>query len=116
MSSFCRECSIDLFGEDGKDLAGFGPLEPGTGWRALCEDCGPIVVDNDGTCISVWCEKHGKNMKREITRETLIEAMRKLNEGLGPNQHLMGHKKVKAEMLADMVEFLDGERKDLCDL
>lgn len=55
-------------------------------------------------------------MKREITRELLIEAMKKLNAGLAPNQHLMGKKKIQADMLADMVEFLDGEREDLCDL
>lgn len=55
-------------------------------------------------------------MNREITREMLIEAMKELNSGLAPNQHLMGKKKVQADMLADLVEFLDGEREDLCDL
>lgn len=54
MADFCKECSIELFGEDYGDLKGIGdgtPLEPGYGWTALCENCGPILVDDEGRRI-----------------------------------------------------------------
>lgn len=56
MADFCKHCSIELFGEDSKDLSDLGSergtLEDGYGWRALCESCGPILVDDDGVCIT----------------------------------------------------------------
>ena len=54
MADFCKQCSIELFSEDLKDLAGLGggkPLEPNHGWETLCEGCGPTIVDEKGTCI-----------------------------------------------------------------
>lgn len=52
MADFCKECSIDLFGENFGDLANLGDgkeLPPDHGWRALCEGCGcMILVDNEG--------------------------------------------------------------------
>ena len=69
MADFCQQCSMDLFDEDYKDLAGLGDgskLEDGQGWCCLCEGCGPTVVDDDGVCLSLNCmknhgeEKHGK--------------------------------------------------------
>lgn len=52
MADFCQECSIEIFGEDFRELANLGngkELPPGHGWRALCEGCGyMILVDNDG--------------------------------------------------------------------
>lgn len=62
MADFCRQCSIDNFGFDSRDLAGLGfdPLPEGYGLTALCEDCGPTLVDNQGNCISSFCDKqHG---------------------------------------------------------
>lgn len=62
MSDFCKQCSIEIFNEDHKELAGLAgekPLSIGYGMAALCEGCGSIVVDNDGVCIADWCEKHG---------------------------------------------------------
>lgn len=72
MADFCQQCSIEMFGEDMKDLAGLIPpdkvAEPG--WYALviCEGCGPIDVDNDGRCMTPDClhkhgEKHGEDTK-----------------------------------------------------
>jgi hypothetical protein len=64
MADFCKQCSIDIFGKDFRELAGLGDgseLKEDEGWMALCEGCGPTVVDDDGRCISVNCMKeHGK--------------------------------------------------------
>ena len=51
MSDFCKECSIEFFGKDLRDLAGLiSPEEVKEGYGAvtICEDCGPIRVDQDG--------------------------------------------------------------------
>ena len=65
MADFCKQCSIEIFGEDYEELAlpkdsdKRGTLKDGEGWLALCEGCGGTVVDDDGVCISPHCEKHG---------------------------------------------------------
>jgi hypothetical protein len=63
MADFCKQCSLEIFGEDFGDLAGLIPEElVKTGVRvvALCEGCGPIQVDYEGRCISPDClEQHG---------------------------------------------------------
>jgi len=63
MADFCKQCSIENFGEDSKDLANIGTvanLEKDYGWTALCEGCGMTIVDNQGRCISKHCDKrHG---------------------------------------------------------
>ncbi len=57
MADFCKACSIELFGEDGKDLANLGGHPSlGMGWKALCEGCGFILVNEDGECIC--CDLH----------------------------------------------------------
>lgn len=66
MSDFCKQCSLELFNEDFKELAGLGsgiPLRPGYGWGALCEGCDLILVDDDGVCIDNTCPKHGINQR-----------------------------------------------------
>lgn len=63
MADFCQQCSIEIFGEDHRELAGLGKgvmLDTGEGWAVLCEDCGGTVVDEDGKCIAEWCGKHGR--------------------------------------------------------
>ena len=63
MADFCKQCSIELFGEDFEELKGLGdgtPLEEGQGWVTLCETCGPTIVDDDGKCINPDCEVHGE--------------------------------------------------------
>lgn len=55
MADFCKQCSIDVFGEDFGDMAGLSTAEDtakGLYCVVLCEDCGPIQVDHEGNCIS----------------------------------------------------------------
>ena len=63
MADFCRQCSVQLFGEDFGDLAGITKAEQeaeGLYALALCEGCGPIQVDHAGDCVSKDCLcKHG---------------------------------------------------------
>lgn len=68
MADFCKQCSIDNFGEDTRDFvhqrrAPDGQLltlHPGEGWAVLCEGCGPTIVDDDGRCVMANCiERHG---------------------------------------------------------
>lgn len=65
MADFCKQCSIELFGEDFGDLRGISPtkltkedIDKKMGWVALCEGCGFIIVNDEGTCICPKCEKH----------------------------------------------------------
>ena len=64
VADFCKQCSIENFGEDFGDLArlkGDETLKEGFGWCALCEGCGPTLVNNEGECVSPTCLKgHGK--------------------------------------------------------
>lgn len=63
MASFCKQCSVDIFGEDFDDYAGIStPEDTANGLYAtvLCEDCGPCQVDHTGNCVSPDCAKnHG---------------------------------------------------------
>ncbi len=65
MADFCKQCSIEHFEKDFKELAGLGDgsiLESGFGWQALCEGCGLIIVNDEGICISKACiKKHNAN-------------------------------------------------------
>ena len=62
MADFCKQCSIELFGEDYGDFKPHNPapLKPGYGWPVLCEGCGPTLVNNEGECIAKDCELHGE--------------------------------------------------------
>ena len=51
MADFCKQCSIDIFGEDFEDLSGLGygkPLAEGAVYPVLCEGCGYINVNEKG--------------------------------------------------------------------
>jgi hypothetical protein len=65
MSSFCKQCSVELFSFDARDLANITtPEQQAKGLYSvvLCEDCGIIQVDKDGKCLSITCLKnHGKS-------------------------------------------------------
>lgn len=56
MADFCRQCSLDDFGEDHGDLAylgGLAPtLPPGYGYPVICEGCGFILVNDQGECVA----------------------------------------------------------------
>jgi hypothetical protein len=64
VADFCQQCSLDMFGEDMRDLAGLGTnphavIRPGQGYFVICEGCGPTIVDEDGQCIASACGQHG---------------------------------------------------------
>ena len=69
MADFCKQCSIDHFGEDSGDLANLGKpeetLEPEEGYAVICEGCGYILVDKAGNCVACDLKKgqpgHGNN-------------------------------------------------------
>ena len=63
MADFCKQCSLDLFDEDFKELAGITKVESwknGLAANVICEGCGFIQVDPDGNCVSNDCIQKGK--------------------------------------------------------
>jgi len=68
MADFCKQCSIENFGEDFGDLKGITDrklteeeINCGMGWPTICEGCGPTLVNDEGECIESNCLKeHGK--------------------------------------------------------
>jgi hypothetical protein len=60
MSSFCKQCSLEMFQEDFRELAGLLSHEDadnGYLLEALCEGCGPTIVNEDGVCMKPDCLK-----------------------------------------------------------
>lgn len=63
MADFCKQCSLEILGEDFEDLKNLSTKEDtelGLFANVLCEGCGFIQVDHNGCCVSLDCEKHGK--------------------------------------------------------
>ena len=63
MADFCKQCSMDIFGEDFKDLSGLTKEEDWQQHKAvatICEGCGLIQVDPDGNCVTTACLKSGR--------------------------------------------------------
>lgn len=59
MADFCKQCSLEIFGEDFEDLKGL--CEEGHTTFTLCEGCGFTAVNHLGVCVCVDCLKeHGK--------------------------------------------------------
>lgn len=60
MSDFCRQCSLEIFGEDFENFKGLTtttiPVESVL-WEVLCEGCGKTLVNNKGECINPYCLK-----------------------------------------------------------
>lgn len=69
MADFCKQCSIENFGEDFRDLADWLPPEeketPGLLVRVLCEGCGATVVDNNGKCHGHCLLNHAEQNKEK---------------------------------------------------
>lgn len=64
MADFCKQCSIEAFNEDFRDLAGIAV--EGRVAQTLCEGCGITFVDKDGECVGENCFKdHGKGDSNE---------------------------------------------------
>lgn len=63
MSDYCRQCSIDIFGEDNGELRGLSgaeDTEKGLYPVVICEGCGVVQVDHEGSCVSPDCvHRHG---------------------------------------------------------
>jgi len=61
MAEFCKQCSIEIFGEDFKDFTSSWrkELPKDYGYLVICEGCGPTKIDVNGKCIYVRCPKHG---------------------------------------------------------
>lgn len=62
MADFCKQYSLDLFGEDGKDFADLlskSDFEQGNVAVVLCEECGSTYVDHEGNCVGE-CLKAGE--------------------------------------------------------
>lgn len=58
MADFCKQCSIWHFCEDTKDLSGLSKEEDTKNklyCSAICEGCGFIQVDHEGTCVTEGC-------------------------------------------------------------
>lgn len=63
MADFCKQCSLDHFNKDHRELAGITKPEDRAAGNAacvICEGCGPIQVDEDGNCIDRGCLRAGK--------------------------------------------------------
>lgn len=59
MADFCRQCSLEMGGEDFGDLKGLTKQrdwDVGKAVLVLCEGCDWIQVDPNGNCISDDCE------------------------------------------------------------
>ncbi len=55
MADFCHACAIETWGEDAGDLAVLTTPEQADTGRyavALCEGCGPILVDSAGCRVA----------------------------------------------------------------
>jgi len=65
MADFCKQCSMDIFGEDFGDLAKLCTKkenEQGLYAIVVCEGCGTTLVDNEGRCVSSDClRKHSES-------------------------------------------------------
>ena len=64
MADFCRQCSIEMFDEDFRDLEGLSDREV-----ALCEGCGLTVVDCNGSCMGACTKGHGTIRVEEVEYE-----------------------------------------------
>lgn len=56
MADFCQQCSIEVFGEDFKDLADIARGERLL--HTLCEGCADAIVNSVGRCVAANCLKH----------------------------------------------------------
>lgn len=63
MADFCKQCSLDMWGEDMGDLRGITKQDEWANGKAavvICEGCGYIQVDPEGNCVTGDCDCAGK--------------------------------------------------------
>jgi len=61
VADYCRQCSIEILGEDYgdlKDLTSELGTANGLFLVVICEGCGVIQVNHKGTCMSTGCLKN----------------------------------------------------------
>ena len=63
MADFCQQCSIYMFGEDFRELAGFKKPNRRSIPSRSVRGVGYIQVDNDGKCIVDDCLINHKTQK-----------------------------------------------------
>ena len=78
MADFCKQCSIDVFQEDFGDMKGVTKVEHwevGLANQVLCEGCGIIQVNPEGSCVSSNCIKKHNTVEeaKEIWHPALAE-------------------------------------------
>lgn len=69
MSSYCKACSEEIFGEDFRELANITKKEEWENGKAavvICEGCGAIQIDPEGNCASFDCDKKGQKGHGEV--------------------------------------------------
>ena len=81
MADFCKQCSIDHFGQDFRELAGLSkPQDTANKLYAnvICEGCGHIQVDHEGVCVTTNClvGDHNKPKIDRIVEVATAEALR----------------------------------------
>jgi hypothetical protein len=71
MADFCKQCSIEIFCEDFRDLAGCSkPEDTAKGMFApvICEGCGLVYVDHEGKCVGGKCLKKHENEQSKTAK------------------------------------------------
>lgn len=61
MSAYCKQCSIELFGEDCRNfymLTTPEETEAKVFSTVQCSGCGETQVNHEGECVSPNCSKH----------------------------------------------------------
>jgi hypothetical protein len=58
MADFCLQCSLDDLGEDFGDLARL--CEQFQTAHAICEGCGPTIVNSMGLCVADCLLHHSR--------------------------------------------------------
>lgn len=63
MAEFCKQCSLEVWGEDTKDFVDrITEKDVAAGFIAVvtCEGCELTYVDHEGICKNPRCSKHGE--------------------------------------------------------
>ena len=109
MADFCKDCSIELFGEDFKELANIA--REGEAAQVLCESCGYIWVNSKGEKIKMDTQKVDKIL--ELCGEIL--AHNELNEPLLINDEWVNS--LDAAFVANKIlEILGYNKEDIQDI
>lgn len=58
MADYCKQCSVEYFGEDYRELAGL--CKPDEIASVICEGCGFIHVNHLGECVTDCESGHNK--------------------------------------------------------